>query len=360
MSIVTRTVVFGGTLASAVILNATLRADDLTATARREIPSELVPVYKGAAQRCRGLPWQVLAAIGWVESRHGAGAIDPDTGQLAKPIAGAPFDGKEGRPRIPDQRSGDGWTHPLGPMGILPSAWAEYATLAPNRPAGATPDIQNAWDAIYTTAEEMCGKAPVLVDLNRSVRAHTPDPVDVMDVLLKASRYGSDDEVPDVAALGAAASGGGEPSDEAPGAVVPGAPAPGAGTASSGGTSAAARTIVLAAARMMGVPYVWGAESPENGFDCSGLVWWAYKEAGIGVPRTTDGLIDAGRPITSGALRPGDLLFTRGGQVVHDLGHVAIYAGGGLEVVAPRSGKSVTVQKVNLDRVQAVRRILPG
>ena len=116
---------------------------------------------------------------------------------------------------------------------------------------------------------------------------------------------------------------------------------------------------MLAAARMMGVPYVWGAESPTDGFDCSGLVWWAYKEAGLSVPRTTDGLIDAGRPITSGALRPGDLLFTRGGQVVHDFGHVAIYAGGGLEVIAPRSGKSVTVQKVDLDRVQAVRRILP-
>ncbi|HVM06813.1 MAG TPA: C40 family peptidase [Acidimicrobiales bacterium] len=352
MSLVTRTVVIGGTVAIAVVASTTLRARQLTPTARIEIPSELVSVYKGAAQRCGGLPWQVLAAIGWVESRHGAGAIDHETGQLAKPIAGAPFDGQDGRPRIPDPRSPDGWTHPFGPMGLLPSAWAQYATLAPGRPAGATPDIQNAWDAIYTTAEELCGKAPVIVDLNRSIRGHSPDPVDVMEVLVKASRYGSGDEVPDVAALVEAASGGGD----AGGGVASRATA---AAAPSGNTSSVARTVVLAAARMMGVPYVWGAESPTDGFDCSGLVWWAYKEAGLSVPRTTDGLIDAGRPITSGALRPGDLLFTRGGQVVHDFGHVAIYAGGGLEVIAPRSGKSVTVQKVDLDRVQAVRRILP-
>lgn len=346
MSVVTRTIVVGGTVASAIILTATLRANQLTPAARAEIPSTLVSVYKDAAERCDGLPWQVLAAIGWVESRHGAGAIDAATGQLAKPIAGAPFDGTDGRPKIPDPVSNDGWTHPLGPMGILPSAWAQYATLAPGRPPDATPDIQNAWDAIHTTAEEMCGPAPVLFDVNASIRAHTPDPIDVMEILVKAARYGSGDDVPDVATLVAAASRqagvstpGGEPSRSTP--------------------SSTATAVVLAAARMLGVPYVWGAESPTDGFDCSGLVWWAYREAGIDVPRTTDGQVNAGRPITSGALQPGDLLFTRGGQVVHDLGHVAIYAGGGMEVVAPRSGKSVTVQKVDMEGIQAVRRLLP-
>lgn len=351
-SIVTRTIAVGGTVASAIILTATLRANELTPTARAEIPSDLVPVYKGAAQRCPGLPWQVLAAVGWVESRHAGGTADPGTGDVATPIAGPPFDGQEGRPRVPDAGQPDGWARPVGPMGILPAAWAEYATLAPGRPAGATPSVQNAWDAIHTTAKVMCAGAPVLVDLNRSIRAHSADPLDIMEVLVKAARYGSGDDVPDVATLVAAASGGPGPGGGSAVAARPGG--------SPAGVSAAATTVVMAAAEMLGVPYVWGAESPSDGFDCSGLVWWAYRKAGIDVPRTTEGLIGAGRAVDGGALRPGDLLFTRGGRVVRDLGHVSIYAGGGLEVIAPRSGKSVTVQKVDLDRVQAVRRILPG
>ena len=79
----------------------------------------------------------------------------------------------------------------------------------------------------------------------------------------------------------------------------------------------------------------------------------------ISVARTTETLIREGVPVSTGQqLQPGDLIFTRGGQRVHDLGHVSIYAGGGMEVIAPRSGKSVTVQRVDFDRTQAVRRLL--
>lgn len=59
-------------------------------------------------------------------------------------------------------------------------------------------------------------------------------------------------------------------------------------------------------------------------------------------------------------LRSGDLLFSRRGQPVHDGGDLGIYAGVGLQIIAPRSGKPVTVQPVDFDRVQAVRRILAG
>jgi cell wall-associated NlpC family hydrolase len=161
-----------------------------------------------------------------------------------------------------------------------------------------------------------------------------------MEILLKAGRYGSG-AVPDVDALVAAASGG---VAEEPTAA---------------GISSTARAVVMAASQVLGTPYVWGAESPTDGFDCSGLVWWSYRQAGVDVARTTDDLVRMGAPVAEGMpLRPGDLIFTRGGQQVHDLGHVAIYVGGGVEIVAPRSGKSVTVQKVDMDRVQAVRRIL--
>ena len=343
MSVAGKTFILGGTVAIAIVARAAFPLDGLTPIARQEIPSEMVEVYKSAATRCGGLQWQVLAAIGWVESRHAGGAADPDTGDVAAPIVGPALDGTDGSPQMVDKSQPDGWVHPVGPMGLLPAAWERYGTLAPDRPAGATPSVQNVRDAAYATAAELCGDSPVVFDLNRSIRSHTPRPAHVMEVLLKAARYGSGDDVPDVAALVAAADGA-------------------AGVGGGGAVGAGVHAVLAAAARVLGTPYVWGAESPGAGFDCSGLVWWSYRQAGVSLPRTTEGQVNVGVAVSTGeALRPGDLLFTRGGQQVHDLGHVAIYAGGGLEVVAPRSGKSVTVQRVNLDRVQAVRRILaPG
>lgn len=340
MSVVGKTLILGGTVAIAIVARSAFPQDGLTPIARQEIPSAMVQVYKSAATRCLGLPWQVLAAIGWTESRHAGGAADPDSGDVATPFIGPALDGSGGSPPMSDKDQPDGWVHPIGPMGLLPAAWDRYGTLAPDRPVGATPSVQNVQDAAYATAAELCGDSPVLVDLNRSIRSHTPRPAHVMEVLLKAARYGSGGSLPDVAALVAAAGGAAEIAGQGP-----------AGTA--------ARAVLAAAAQVLGTPYVWGAESPAAGFDCSGLVWWAYRQAGVSVPRTTDGQINIGVAVAAGeALRAGDLLFTRGGQQVHDLGHVAIYAGGGMEVLAPRSGKSVTVQRVNLDRVQAVRRIL--
>lgn len=337
MGVISKTVILGGTVAIAVVAHAAFPLDGLTAIARQEIPSSMVDVYKAAALRCTGLPWQVLAAIGGVESSHAAGRIDPKTGDLPAPIEGPALDGKAGAARLPDKSQPDGWVHPLGPMGLLPAAWSRYAVLAPGRPAGAAPSVQNAWDAAYTTASELCGGTPLLNDLNLSIRNHSPRPTDVMGVLLRAARYGSG-AVPDVAALVTAASGG-----------VP------AGSGSSG----PAQAVLAAAASVLGTPYVWGEESPGAGFDCSGLVWWAYRQIGVNLPRTTEQQVLAGRALsTSDPLRPGDLLFMRGGQQVHDFGHVAIYAGNGLEIVAPRSGKSVTVQRVDLSKVQAARRIL--
>ncbi|HET7488554.1 MAG TPA: C40 family peptidase [Acidimicrobiales bacterium] len=333
-----RTLLIGVPVALFIIARAAFPMDGLTPAARAEIPAGMVGVYKAAAKRCVGLPWQVLPAIAWTESRYASGTIDRHTGDIAAPVVGPAYDGKDGRPSVGDASQPDGWAHPQGPMGMLPAAWAKYATLAPGRPAGATPSVQNAWDSAYATAHELCGDAPLLVDLNRSIRGHTPDPIHVMGVLLKIARYSRTTDIPDVAALVAAV----------------GAPADPAG----GGVSGKGAAVVAAAARMLGVPYVWGAESPTQGFDCSGLVWWSYREAGITVARTTEDLVNAGVPVVNERLQPGDLLFTRGGQITHDFGHVAIYAGGGMEIVAPRSGKSVTVQKVDMKEVQAVRRIL--
>ena len=98
-----------------------------------------------------------------------------------------------------------------------------------------------------------------------------------------------------------------------------------------------AATIALKA---VGVPYRWGGASPASGFDCSGLVSWAYGKLGIELPHSSYALYDLGRRVASSRLQPGDLLFFYG------LGHMGMYIGRGRMVHAPRSGRLVEIVKL--------------
>jgi cell wall-associated NlpC family hydrolase len=91
------------------------------------------------------------------------------------------------------------------------------------------------------------------------------------------------------------------------------------------------------ALRAVGVPYSWGGISPSSGFDCSGLVYWAYGRVGVSVPHSSYALYGVGRSVPRRALRAGDILFFSG------LGHVGIYLGRGRMVHAPHSGTRVQV-----------------
>ena len=104
------------------------------------------------------------------------------------------------------------------------------------------------------------------------------------------------------------------------------------------------------AVEAVGVPYRWGGASPANGFDCSGLVYWAYGRLGIELPHSSYALYDQGRRVARSRMKPGDLLF------FHGLGHVAIYIGRGRMVHAPRSGRLVEV--VRLDRANYGSRLV--
>jgi len=94
------------------------------------------------------------------------------------------------------------------------------------------------------------------------------------------------------------------------------------------------------ALREVGVPYRYGGASPSGGFDCSGLVYWAYSRLGISLPHSSYALAGRGRPIRSSRLRPGDLLFFWG------YGHVGLYVGHGRMVHAPHSGERVQVVRL--------------
>ena len=93
-----------------------------------------------------------------------------------------------------------------------------------------------------------------------------------------------------------------------------------------------------AALRMQGRPYVWGAAGP-RAFDCSGLVQWAYRAAGVRLPKYTLDQFHAGLPVPRDRLRPGDLVFFYP-PTMH---HVGIYIGDGMMVHAPHTGDVVRV-----------------
>lgn len=96
------------------------------------------------------------------------------------------------------------------------------------------------------------------------------------------------------------------------------------------------------ATAQLGEKYVWGGQNPEVGFDCSGLVWYAYKNAlGIELPRTSEGMAQQGELVKDfNDLRMGDLLFfTRNG----DAHHVAMYLGNGYFIQSPHSGDVVKI-----------------
>jgi cell wall-associated NlpC family hydrolase len=96
--------------------------------------------------------------------------------------------------------------------------------------------------------------------------------------------------------------------------------------------------IVFTALQMVGVPYRYGGTTPQ-GFDCSGLVQYAYRNAGLSVPRTSREQLAATSPVPLAEAEPGDLLFFRS----DDWSHVGIYVGEGRFVHAPSTGRDVTV-----------------
>lgn len=94
--------------------------------------------------------------------------------------------------------------------------------------------------------------------------------------------------------------------------------------------------ILDAATSKIGTPYVWGAAGPSS-FDCSGLTSWAYRQAGITIPRTSGAQIAGGTRVAKEDLQPGDIVAFYSGA-----SHVGIYAGNGQVVHAPSSGTTVS------------------
>ncbi|MEU0131543.1 C40 family peptidase [Streptomyces sp. NPDC006289] len=124
--------------------------------------------------------------------------------------------------------------------------------------------------------------------------------------------------------------------------AAPGTSAPG---------SARGMAALTAARQALGRPYVWGANGPA-GFDCSGLMQWAYAQAGVGLPRTSQAQRYAGRVVPLSQARPGDLVAYRA-----DASHIGMYAGNGQVIHAPYPGAPVRYDPVGMMPVSSVTRV---
>jgi cell wall-associated NlpC family hydrolase len=109
----------------------------------------------------------------------------------------------------------------------------------------------------------------------------------------------------------------------------------------------AANDVLFQAISLVGTPYKYGGNSPETGFDCSGLINYVFlNSAGIQLPRSTRELIDIDAPeIKNDQLYPGDLVYfnTAGGRV----SHIGIYVGERRFVHAPSSGGTVRMDNID-------------
>ena len=112
--------------------------------------------------------------------------------------------------------------------------------------------------------------------------------------------------------------------------------------------SPGAAGAVQAAESQLGVPYVWGGESPRGsphpGFDCSGLTQWSWGQAGVAIPRTAQEQYDAIPHVPMSALQQGDLIFWDDGTT--SVQHVGMYVGNGNVIDAPQTGQNVQIQPI--------------
>lgn len=89
--------------------------------------------------------------------------------------------------------------------------------------------------------------------------------------------------------------------------------------------------------------YRWGGSNPKTGFDCSGLMQYAYKSAKVNLPRTAAAQYKATKRVSLSKLKAGDLIFFHTRRSRSRINHVGLYLGGGKFIHAPRKGKRVSV-----------------
>ena len=115
-----------------------------------------------------------------------------------------------------------------------------------------------------------------------------------------------------------------------------------------------AASAIEAAESRLGTPYVWGATGPDA-FDCSGLMQYAFEQAGKDLPRTSAAQSKVGQKVSMDDLKPGDLIF-----LYSPVSHVVMYVGNGKVIEAPNSGEDVKFTPLSkiMKNVVGARRVV--
>jgi peptidoglycan DL-endopeptidase CwlO len=280
--------------------------------AKNSIPANYLATYRKTGARY-GIPWEVLAGIGEVESNHG-------------------------RANMPGVRSGQNGFGAAGPMQIgIGGAAGDQWGGAPVHPAGAnaggvaTDGDGNGIASVYDPADAIPGAAKYLLahgapgNLPVAIFAYNHLQSYVQDVLSWASRYTNGGFAVSAANVDNGASCIDTVAAAAPNHVV--------------------STAISYARQQLGLPYIWGGTGPD-GFDCSGLVMMAYRSAGINIPRTSQAQWSWGPQIQPGHEQPGDLVFFAGSDgTPTSPGHVGMVIGHGMMIEAEQTGVPIHIVK---------------
>ena len=119
------------------------------------------------------------------------------------------------------------------------------------------------------------------------------------------------------------------------------------------------QAIVNTAMQYIGTPYVWAGTSPEEGFDCSGLVYYVYGQNGYSLNRVAQNMYYNGQDVSLDSMQPGDIVLF--GSSVYNIWHAGIYVGNGQFIHSPHSGSTVRVESLSDTvglRLVAARRIV--
>ncbi|WP_308170256.1 bifunctional lytic transglycosylase/C40 family peptidase [Acrocarpospora catenulata] len=266
---------------------------DLSETAKEDIPPEYLKLYKQHGEAV-GVQWNVLAAVGKRETDHG-------------------------RSKLPGVGSGTNEAGAAGPMQFLISTWggkpqikipSEFNGYASDGDDDGIADVYNPADAILGAAK-MLKRNGAPDDLRRAIFVYNRANWYVDQVLEIAQRYAASGQV-------------GVPPEANPDCEFPlNAP------------SETVEQILQYALAQRGKPYRWGGTGPDA-YDCSGIIYMAYRSAGLSIPRTTFGQWPFGEKIEAGTEQPGDLVFFNAGPgtSVTSPGHVGMVVSPGKMVEA--------------------------
>jgi cell wall-associated NlpC family hydrolase len=274
------------------------------------VPASYLAIYQKTGAQY-GIPWEVLAGIGKVESDHG-------------------------RANLPGVRSGQNRLGAAGPMqigigGKAGDVWGGPAIHPAGQAFGgvATDGDGDGTDNVYDPADAIPGAAKYLHvhgapgDLRAAIFAYNHLQSYVRDVLSWANTYTTGGFAVSTVNLDNGASCTGTVSAAAPGKVA-----------------AAAMSY---AEQQLGKPYLWGGTGPAS-FDCSGLVMMAYLAAGITIPRTSQAQWAWGPQIQPGSEKPGDLVFFAGADgTPTSPGHVGMVLGNGMMIEAQENGVPIHI-----------------